>query len=159
MIQDDFGKSVTAWWYKLQHDDGDRSRLKHQSDITGIESVECFYDLVRAVGWEHASRDRIDDLARVAMVLSHVESDGRDSVARLMGKQIGEIKHKVSEIRFNRLVASDLREMSRSLITILPMIDNTANVESLAWDLLLWDNEDQKKKREWLNDYYLSGGN
>ena len=147
----DFEKAISDWWYRLQHDPGGSAKLRHQSDITGIQTVSAFYDLVRALPGTD-----IDNLACIAMVLSHVESDSKEKIAKKMGRKTDTSDHVVSELRFNKLVSLDLKEASRELVRILPLVDSTANVGSLATDLRYWDSESQISKKQWLNDFYLA---
>ena len=143
---------VLAWWARIQHNPGGLSRLKHQSDILGIEGVECFYDLASRIPGVD-----IDVLAAIAMAVSHIEVNSKDSLAHNMGRKKNG-REAVSEIRMNRLIELTLPELSRELIRIMPLVDNTANICKLSVDLKYWDSEKQYSKKQWLNDYYLANG-
>ena len=149
--KEDFEDAVAKWWYRLQHDSGGSARLRHQSDIEGIQTVSAFYDLVRGLPGLN-----IDMLACIAMVLSHVESDSKDKAAKRMGSKTKASDHVVSELRFNKLVSMDRQGAARELVRMLPLIGNTLNIRALATDLRYWDHEDQYAKKQWLNDFYLA---
>ena len=85
-----FAKAVSDWWYRLQHNQGASARLRHQSDILGIQTVSYFYELASAV-----PDVKIDTLAAVAMVLSHVEFDSKEKIAVRMGKGTPKSDHAV----------------------------------------------------------------
>ena len=144
-------KEVRIWWNRLQHDTGNRSRIRHQSDLIGVQTVGSFYDLVKVL-----PEVDIDILASIAMVLSHIEVDSKVKVARAMGKKTINSNHVVSELRFNKLISQNLEDFSRELIRVLPLIDNTADVGALAVDLKYWDSPTQISKKNWLSDYYLA---
>lgn len=146
-----FAKTVSDWWYRLQHDSGSSARLRHQSDIIGIQTVSYFYELASAV-----PDVNIDILAAIAMVLSHVKSDSKERIAVRMGRGTSNSNHTVSELRFNKLISMDLEELSREIIRVLPLIDNTASVSDLAVDLRYWDSDKKISKKQWLNDFYLA---
>ena len=146
-----FKKEIYAWWTNIQHDSGGLSRLKHQSDILGIQAIECFYDLVRALPGED-----VDCLSAIAMVISHIEENSPKTVAELMGsKKHGSEEKTVSELRFNKLISMDLWSASRELIRMLPLIEKNANIKELSLDLKNWDKENQFTKKRWLNQYYI----
>ena len=147
-----FAQKVSEWWYRLQHNPGSSARLRHQSDIIGIQTVSFFYDLASAI-----PDVKIDILAAIAMVLSHMESDSKDNIATRMGRSTSpNSDHAVSELRFNKLISMNLEELSREIIRVLPLIDNTANISELAVDLRYWDSDTKISKKQWLNDFYLS---
>lgn len=143
--------AVSKWWYAIQHDSGGLAKLKHQSDILGIEGVGCFYDLVKML-----PNIDVDTLASIAMVVCHVESNVKTTTAKAMGKKTGQSDHVVSEIRFNKLISMDLEDAARELVRMLPLIDNATNIEKLAKDLRYWNSETLFSKKQWLNDYYSS---
>ncbi|MBE6514012.1 MAG: type I-E CRISPR-associated protein Cse2/CasB [Thermoplasmata archaeon] len=151
LSKEEFEGAVANWWYRLQNDSGSSARLRHQSDIIGIQTVAAFYDLVRAL-----PQIDTDVLACIAMVLSHVEADSKEKVAVRMGKKTSSADHVVSEIRFNKLISLDLEGLSRELVRVLPIIDNTLNIRALATDLRYWNYESQISKKRWLNDFYLA---
>lgn len=146
-----FAKTVSDWWYRLQHNPEASAKLRHQPDIMGIQTVSYFYELASAT-----PDVKIDTLAAIAMVLSHVESDSKEKIAARMGRGTPKSDHTVSELRFNKLIAMSLEELSRELIRVLPLIDNTASISDLAVDLRYWDSERKISKKEWLNDFYLA---
>lgn len=157
-----FEEAVFKWWCGLQHDGGGLANLRHQSDIFGIQCVPCFYDLIKRIeesipslfkGSESFMISNMDMIACVAMVVCHVERDSKENIAKLMGKTI-ETGHTVSEVRFNKMIATNRDELPRELIRIMPMIDNVANVKKLASDIWGWDLETSYVKKNWLREYY-----
>lgn len=147
----DFGEEVYAWWIKIQKDPGSLARLRRQSEAIGIESIGCFYDLVSAVGYVPT-----DILAYIAMAISHIDVNSQKSAATQMGKKQPNSDHTVSELRFNKLISLELADASRELVRLLPLIDSTADVRSMATDLRYWDSDKQISKKKWLNDYYTA---
>ncbi|MDO5861569.1 MAG: type I-E CRISPR-associated protein Cse2/CasB [Thermoplasmata archaeon] len=175
--QDRFGEAVTSWWSALSRDRGELNRLRRAGDITAIQMNEAFFDLVREFsgegndgsGWYHGlirgspdtekgkERDRaMDVLACVAMVASHIETDSDQSAATLMGRKDGASDHRVSELRFRRLMDSDMEGMARMMVRILPMIDGCASVADAARTVYWWDHPSQTARKRWIGDYYLS---
>ena len=147
----DFGAEVYSWWIKIQKDPGSLARLRRQSEVIGIESIGCFYDLVSAVGYVPT-----DILAYIAMAISHIEVNSSKSAATLMGRKQPNSEHAVSELRFNKLISLELSDASRELVRVLPLIDSTADVRNMANDLRYWDSDKQISKKKWLNDYYTA---
>ena len=147
----EFEEEVYKWWALLQKDPGARARMRRQAEILGIMMSEGFYDLVARVPYV-----RRDDLACIAMVLSHVDSDDRDSVPRRMGRKNGQSEHTVSELRFRRIIESDSEEAVRQLIRVLPIIGSEGNVRDIARTFRFWNSDSKIPQKRWIEEYYLS---
>lgn len=142
---------VHQWWSEISRDAGARARLRHETEIVGMQLNESFYDLVRKV-----PNANIDTLACIAIAVCHVDSDSKESVARRMGKKSKGSDHTVSEMRFRRLIEADRYEASRMLVTLLPMVDSTANVRDLAKSIYYWNNDEKFSQKNWIKHYYLA---
>lgn len=147
----EFEEEVYKWWASLQRDPGARARMRRQADILGIMMNEGFYDLVA-----RAPYVRRDDLACIAMALSHVDSDSNDSVPRRMGRKNGQSEHTVSELRFRRIIESDSEEAVRQLIRVLPMIGSEGNIRDIATTFRFWNSDSKIPQKMWIEEYYLS---
>lgn len=148
---DVIGDSVFRWWVWLSKDSGRRAMMRRRVTVLDVQLDESFYQLVRML-----PNHDMDSLACVAMVVSHIDSNGNNSVATSMGRKVKGADHRVSKIRFQRILDSDLEEASRGIIRALPMIDSCADVRALGKTLYYWDNPKQYSKKKWAQDYYLA---
>ena len=97
-------------------------------------------------------------LPLVVGVLSHVrENDPAVPVAKAMGsKKAGSETSVVSDLRFRRLLAldsaADSQQLHLTLIRVIRMLGNKANVKDLARSLFYWND---RTKKQWASLYYL----
>lgn len=147
----EFEEEVHRWWRALHKDPGARAKMRRQADIMGIMMNEDYYNLVIRVPYV-----RRDDLACIAMALSHVDYDSKNSVARMMGRKSGQSEHAVSEQRFRRIIESDSEEAVRQLIRVLPMIGSEGDVRDVARTFRFWNSDSKISQKRWIEEYYLS---
>lgn len=93
-----------------------------------------------------------ENLATVVGILSHVkENDDSKLFAEQLAKKHAE-KTKLSGLRFRRLLAiKDKEKLFIDMIRVLRLIDNCANIVSLAHDMYFWGDEIRK---QWAYKYY-----
>lgn len=147
----EFEEEVYKWWSSLHRDPGARARMRHQADILGIMMNEEFYNLVIKVPYV-----RRENLACIAMALSHVDYDSKNSVPCMMGRKSGQSEHTVSEQRFRRIIESDSEEAVRQLIRVLPMIGSEGDVRDIARTFRFWNSDSKISQKRWIEEYYLS---
>ena len=159
MTHNDFNTDTTGiikqWWKTLVNSDpGGAATLRRANSTLDVMVSEQFYELVEKTGL--TTDNQIEKLACIAMTISHVKTDSNETMPARMGAKNGNIDHVVSESRLYRLISSDLTDATRQLIRILPMIDYSANICSLAESMWYWDYESQFSKKKWVKEYYLT---
>lgn len=143
------------WWETITATDpGSIAMLKRADSTLEIMLSEQFFNLVKKTGC--TSYVEIEKLSYIAMVISHVKTDSISTMPTLMGAYDKRGEPTVSESRLHRLISADIKDAVRQMIRILPMIDSSANIKSLASSIWYWDYESQITKKEWVKEYYLS---
>lgn len=185
--------SIARWWRALndrEHGDrAGRAALRRVDSIAAALCESAFCDFLRASGQialltkpEPSTLDRrkLEALACVAAVLSHVESDAAtgtetDDAAHVHATFGGELARskpggsepRVSALRFRQLVEStEPDEFLRRLIRTVALLGRTAPVAALARDILDWFAERgieragiepaRRATVRWALDYYAA---
>lgn len=170
------GVALLDWWRLLQGYEGVRlAQLEYQgmkpgmpglrADLrragTEVETVFCraYQQLRAALPKNFRDELRLPALARV---LAHVKTlPAANELAISLPNRMGSRKPEreetpvVSELRFKRLLRiEDPREFADLLIRLLPMVERTANPLTLARDIWFWNDQNDRTRKRWANDYY-----
>lgn len=149
---DDFGKVLRKWWQGLEDDKGGRALLRRARQTLDVAACPAFHRLRWAIG-ELGHIDTVR-LSMIAMAAARVE---RILPSQTLAKTMAQAKEggsnpRVSGLRFRRLIQiDDRRELWGPLRRILALVDNTADIATLAQDLYFWG---PKVKIRWAEDYY-----
>ena len=155
-VNDKNGENVTwmgtvlTWWKELEHDRGERARLRRCGDVTEVVFCPAFHDLVRrlrTIGG--VSRETV---AVIAGVLANVkENVPAVKFAVQMAEGRGD-RATVSELRFRRLIEIKEREdIFMPIIRLVALMDGTVNAGDLADGIRYWG---PRVRRDWACDYY-----
>jgi CRISPR system Cascade subunit CasB len=160
------GAIALSWWSILQPDHeggrkGDTGALARLRRATPLDAMteEVTVHLHRRF---ESNRDAFARTAMIACVLAHVrEHDPLWRVARaagrLAGQAPGEVKYRLSPLRFRRLLTirgeDDCVIAFRRLVAVL---DDRVNVADLAQSLYEWNDEEKgdRCRTRWAFDYY-----
>ena len=142
------GEILKKCWEDIQHNRGERaelSRAKSVDDIILLPAFqrvcvrfECFFD--GEDNWEYR-------IAAIVGLLAHV----RTTTSHKIASQMAGDPPKVSELRFRRLLQKDRRELFVTMIRVLRMLNNEANIHDLANAVYYWGTE---VKRDWAFTYF-----
>lgn len=141
---------VLAWYKELEHDRGERARLRRCADVTEVFFCQAFHDLLRRLRrLGPVSRETV---AVTAGVLAHVkENVPAAKFAVQMAEGRGD-HATVSELRFRRLIETKDREaLFMPLIRLVALMDGRVNVGDLTDGIRYWG---PPKRRDWACDYY-----
>ena len=156
------GQQLEKWWCSLQDNRGERAvfrRAKSVEDVLFLSEFHrvsyrfgnCFNDMNQK-GWE----ERLYRLAMILGLCSHIQQHienkvepKKNKLALQMAKPFD--KPTVSELRFRRLIQRDRDELYLSMIRMLRILDNQANLHDLANSIYYWGS---KVKREWAFAYF-----
>jgi CRISPR system Cascade subunit CasB len=142
-----WGDFLLRWWQGLEDDRGGRAALRRAPDITAVVMLPAYQRLHRrlaAAGWP-AQTWRDDRLAAAAGLLAHVRQNAGPALPTAMSQRDGD-KPRVSPLRFTRLLESpDIDALFTGLRRTLPLLQDQADVLSLATDVVNWG--DAVKKR------------
>ncbi|KUR78629.1 type I-E CRISPR-associated protein Cse2/CasB [Novosphingobium sp. FSW06-99] len=153
-------KDVAAWWhdhlghYQQRADHRAlRARLRRAAGPLAVVGEPAVHDLVRAQPW---LAHRADVLADIVLAIAHVDRDGREPLARALGKPPGGDSPVMSPLRFERLMASSRAELAPQIRRALAQAENTCNVGALAADLAAWDDPERGEavRLRWWFAYY-----
>lgn len=152
------GTIASNWWYRtfspqLETGRATRARLRRCTTPIDTITIEAVHDLHAhlADGDRRASPDQ---LALIAITLAHVEQDGGQRLAMILGsRQTRSTARLLSEERWARLINIERREeLIAPMRRALAMIGRQAvNVRALADDLYWWS---ERTRIEWSYQYF-----
>jgi CRISPR system Cascade subunit CasB len=149
--------STLTWWSELDYLKKDRAEIKRCSSIYEIQLLSGFYNLRNRLNkLPQKNIPNNDHLALIAGVLVRVKTSLIATEKTTKRTQILSrlMKDNVSQNRFQTVVkTTDLNELYRQLILILPLIGNQAYISQLINDLQFWSDN---VKRTWAEAYYLN---
>jgi len=143
---------LITWWKTLDISRGDRAELRRCHSPLKIAFTPAFHRLRYAMMKQGAVKD--EDLALVAGVISHVKSNTSGSFpVQMTGSDSPDAKKaKVSGLRFRRLLTIDDRDkLYETMIRIVHMLGDQADIPSLANGIYWWND---RTKKEWAFAYY-----
>lgn len=140
-----WGQILLDWWRGLAGDAGGRAALRRAPDVTAVVLLPAFQRLHRrlsAAGWPGQGWQD-DRLAVAAGLLAHVREQTTLNLPQAMSE--GD-KPPLSELRFKRLLdAPDVDTLFTGLRRALPLLQQRADICTLATDVVNWG--DAVKKR------------
>lgn len=152
---------VAKWWSKIQGPrlNGERAMLKRCKSPDEVALQSIYYTLLESV----LELDDVENfhgvittrLPLIVGVLAHVEQDTPGCpVAKAMGmKKQGSDRPVMSDLRFRRVLRTeDSSELYISLIRIIKMLGNRADVKDIIQSLYFWNDQTRKV---WASQYYL----
>jgi CRISPR system Cascade subunit CasB len=151
---------IRSWWTELQSDPGGRGKLRRCRRPIEAQALPPTIDLMVRMGWSPPEEDRYDwygeRIAAIAMVLAHVREDSTQPVARSLGATGGLDKPRLSNSRWERLCrAEGHEEIATEFTRIVQMVGGTANLADLAFAMLTWDRDtNRRSKQKWIYAYY-----
>lgn len=148
-------EALSDWWGKLESNRGDRAQLKRAASLTDVALTSAYQRLCRRLSTQDWSAQDRDRFAAVAGLLAHVKvSDARRPEKAMSERKPGDDKPPVSELRFMRLLESrNLDDLFPALRRVLPLMEYRVNIIELANDLMHFDDEDGKVKKQWAYGY------
>ena len=149
--RDGTSKAISEWWRSNlgNRDQNPRARalaarLRH---ATGVEALAdpAVHELARSL--ELGKRDGdADRVIRLATVLAEVREHDQHRLAVRLGAVDA-----LSPLRFERLIRSDIDEITAAVRRALPLAERRCNVAMLGVDMLFWSD---KVRARWCFDYY-----
>ncbi|MDB5969445.1 MAG: hypothetical protein JWQ90_1895 [Hydrocarboniphaga sp.] len=139
-----------------------RARLRRCAGELDAVSERGAHELLRSAEAAYTDRDdeppHHDRLLALAPLLAWVETHGgeRSLPAQLAQSKEGADRPRLSELRFQRLLAAQGAELHQELRRALQLLDKTANALWLAEAVCDWDNElfGTALRRRWAYQYY-----
>ena len=143
------GKALQRWWDDLQQHSGDRAELRRAKTVEDVILLPVFQRACARFrpffqeekNWEYR-------LAAILGLLAHIRKPTNEMVVLQMA---GKPKPVVSELRFRRLIQRDRKELYISMIRVLRLLGNKANLHDLANSVYYWGD---RVKQEWAFAYF-----
>ena len=151
-MNEDVNYNAIVTWHGNLQKGANYSRLKRASTLDEIQMNEAFYELIDILDY----KGNMDQMAAIVLVLSHVRCNSEWGFAELMGAKTATSEHTVSKLRFNRLIDGNRSEFARSLVRILPLIDNELNIMDVIKKIFYWGDT---VKKECAKEYYIQKKN
>lgn len=145
------GEALQRWWTDLQKRNGDRAELRRAKTITDVILLPSFQRA--CIRFSPFFQYETDDswkprLAAILGLLAHVRQLNPDQSLAI---QMAGNPPIVSELRFRRLIQRDRADLYISMIRVLRMLNNKANLHDLAYSVYYWGDG---VKRRWAFDYF-----
>jgi len=146
-----FGEALLKWWDQLQDRSGDRAELRRAQTVEGVVLLPVFQRAcVRFAPYFRHERDDSWQL-RLAAILGLLAHVRQHNPEQSLAIQMAGNPPVVSELRFRRLIQRDRADLYISMIRILRMLGNKANLNDLATSVYYWGDD---VKRRWAFDYF-----
>ncbi|PID44744.1 MAG: type I-E CRISPR-associated protein Cse2/CasB [Proteobacteria bacterium] len=145
------GQVLQEWWEGLEERRGDRAELRRAKTVTEVMLLPTFHRAcVRfAPFFQYEGDDYWQSrLAAILGLLAHIRQDNPNQG---LAVQMAGSPPEVSELRFRRLIQRDRADLYVSLIRILRMLGNKADLHDLANSVYYWG---EQVKRDWAFDYF-----
>lgn len=145
------GRELTTWWEGLEKDRGERAELRRCHTLAEVAFSPAYHRLRQVV--ERFGRADYEGLALVAGLAARVKaSTDAGSIAEQMATGKPDGSARVSGLRFRRLLkVKDRDELFTAMTRIIALLDNAANLQSLAQSIYWWNDGTRKR---WAFDYY-----
>ncbi len=143
------GQALKKWWNDLQGRKGDRAELCRAKTVEDVILLPVFQRA--CVRFSHYFQEENNweyRLAAILGLLAHIRKPWNEALAMQMA---GKPKPVVSELRFRRLIQRDREELYISMIRVLRLLGNKANLHDVANSVYDWGD---KVKQDWAFDYF-----
>jgi len=150
------GKLLAKWWKELQDDHGRRAELKRCDTVNAVIMTPAFQRFFHQLRHDLPECDwQAEQLAAVIGLAARVKrivekTDANTKLAASMAARKGD-SALVSELRFRRLLQCDRKKLYGSLIRILRLLDDTADLYDLAESVYFWG---ESVKKAWAYAYF-----
>jgi CRISPR system Cascade subunit CasB len=145
------GQALQDCWKTLQENRGERAELRRCRSPNEVALTPMFSRFCQRLQ-PLMDKDILwhERIAAILGLLAHVEKESSLRLAEQMSERKGE-GVVVSELRFRRLLQCDRDKLYGSLIRVLHMLNQTANIFDLARSVYFWED---KVKKEWAYLYF-----
>ena len=143
------GEALQKWWEDLQDRNGDRAELRRAETVADVILLPAFQRACQRLKPFFQHEEHWESrLAAVLGLLAHVRhiNPGQSLAIQMAGNP-----PVVSELRFRRLIQRDRADLYISMIRVLRMLGNKANLHDLAYSVYFWGDG---VKRRWAFDYF-----
>ena len=145
------GEILKKCWMDIQQNRGERAELCRAKSLNDIILLPVFqrtcFRLRQFFQYEKHWQYR---LASVIGLLAHVRDEEEKVLAEQMAGK-GKPKPAISELRFRRLLQRDREELYTSMVRVLRLLNNKANLYDLANSVYYWGD---RIKRDWAFAYF-----
>lgn len=142
------GEALQKWWTDLQERNGDRAELRRAKTVTDVILLPVFQRACLRFKPYFKYEDNWE--ARLAAILGLL-AQVRFTTEQSLALQMAGNPPPVSELRFRRLIQRDRTDLYVSMIRVLRMLGNKANLHDLAYSVYFWGDG---VKRQWAFDYF-----
>lgn len=143
------GEALQRWWIELQERNGDRAELRRAETVTDVILLPAFQRAcLRFKPFFQHEENWESRLAAILGLLAHVR---QVNLEQSLALQMAGKPPVVSELRFRRLLQRDRADLYVSMIRVLRMLGNKANIHDLAESVYFWGDN---VRRRWAFDYF-----
>ncbi len=148
---------LRKWWEGLGADPKERDRIRGCGDAPSAMLSPEYQRLVHLLKEAGYDLDAVHSyaIAAVAVAAAQVTSDtgsGASFASQMARPAPGSRKARISELRLDRLVRQQQREMAFPLLTpVIELLGGAVNLTDMAHGLYRWDTVARKR---WADDYY-----
>lgn len=143
------GEVLQQWWTDLQARNGDRAELRRAETVADVILLPAFQRAcVRFKPFFNEDEQWEVRLATVLGLIAHIRTPNPEQALAL---QMAGNPPVVSELRFRRLIQRDRADLYVSMIRVLRMLGNKANLHDLANSVYYWGDN---VKRDWAFAYF-----
>ncbi len=147
-------QALFAWWEALKDNRGDRAELRRCATLAEVAFTPAYHRLRLTLGKFGAVN--ADALALVAGLVARVKNNiAGDTLAEQMATGKPDGSAQVSGLRFRRLLkAKEPDELFTAMGHIVALLGSSANLQSLARSVYLWNDRYTDIRKEWAFEYY-----
>lgn len=143
------GVALQQWWTDLQTRNAERAELRRAQTVADVMLLPVFQRAcMRFKPFFQEDEQWESRLAAVLGVLAHIRHPNPEQPLAL---QMAGNPPVVSELRFRRLIQRDRTDLYVSMIRVLRMLGNKANLHDVANSVYYWGD---KVKRDWAFTYF-----
>lgn len=143
------GEVLQKWWTDLQERNGDRAELRRAETVTDVILLPAFQRAcLRFKPFFKEEEQWEERLAAILGLMAHIRHTNPEQTLAL---QMAGSPPVVSELRFRRLIQRDRADLYVSMIRVLRMLGNKANLHDVANSVYYWGD---KVKRDWAFTYF-----
>ncbi len=143
------GDVLQQWWTDLQGRNGDRAELRRAETVMDVILLPAFQRAcIRFKPFFKEEEQWEMRLAAVLGLMAHIRYTHPEQALAL---QMAGNPPVVSELRFRRLIQRDRADLYVSMIRVLRMLGNKANLHDVANSVYYWGD---KVKRDWAFAYF-----